>query len=229
MPQTQIFSQCQVQSPSPLPANLLLNTCQSHPWLRRLPLLIMYATPIRQPPGRTTHPLDPGISGGAATAGSARCANRAGPLAAPSTTDRRRARTEERAPLEQAEANAADRLLTQTSRPEQKDAEPCDHASGAQRVAVVNLSRDQHVRALQEATSRATDAEKSAAKRAYELIRRYEIELGEVHAELEAKKSQTGGCPLTTHGRGERLGQEKNGVPHVSSVVRMRTKSRAGL
>ena len=88
---------------------------------------------------------------------------------------------------------AADRLLAQTSPLEQKDAELANNASEseAQRIAVVSrparcalcICRKQRPARLMP---------KGRSQRAYEQItgRRYETELGEVHAELEAKNSK---------------------------------------
>jgi chromosome segregation ATPase len=109
--------------------------------------------------------------------------------------------------LEQAEANAAeakrraelelrghaDRLVAQTSLVGQKDAELVDMQA---KLDELLLSRDQHMRvleqaqsALQSATSRAADADERS-QRACEKITQYETELAKVRAELEARKSK---------------------------------------
>jgi non-ribosomal peptide synthetase component E (peptide arylation enzyme) len=100
--------------------------------------------------------------------------------------------------LEQAEANAAsamkrtglehaNRLVVQV---EQKDAELVDMQA---KLDELLLSRDQRVRALeqalQKATPRAADADERS-RRACEQIAQHETELGEVRAELEARKSE---------------------------------------
>ena len=118
--------------------------------------------------------------------------------------------TQKRALLE-AEANAAeatkgagleprelvDRLVAQTSLVGQKDAELVK-MQGKLDDSELELSRDQHVRALERAhMAHAADADE------------YETELGKVCAELEAKKFEQGAIRLT-HGRGDWLGQRQN-------------------
>ncbi|KAI0257057.1 hypothetical protein BJV78DRAFT_1159906 [Lactifluus subvellereus] len=87
----------------------------------------------------------------------------------------------------------ADRLLAQTSMAEQKDAEL---ANSQTQVEGLLLSRDQHVRALeqaqsalQKATSRASEVD-DENRRAREQIVLYETELAEARGELEAKVSE---------------------------------------
>ena len=76
----------------------------------------------------------------------------------------------------------ADRLLAQTSLVERKDAELVKMQTKLDALDELVLSRDRHVRALeqalQKATSRAADADE------------YAIELAKVHAESEARKSE---------------------------------------
>ena len=102
--------------------------------------------------------------------------------------------------LEQAKADAAeatkraglelrihaDRLLAQTSRVEQKDAELVNMQT---KLDEILQFREQHVRAIQNVTSRAADADERG-QRACEQIGRVEAELAKVHAELEARKSE---------------------------------------
>jgi chromosome segregation ATPase len=87
----------------------------------------------------------------------------------------------------------ADRLLAQTSMTEQKDAEL---ANSQAQLEELLLSRDQHVRALeqaqsalQKATSRASEVD-DESQRAREQIVQYETELAEARGELEAKVSE---------------------------------------
>lgn len=87
----------------------------------------------------------------------------------------------------------ADRLLAQASMTEQKDAEL---ANSQAQVEELLLSRDQHVRALeqaqsalQKATSRASEVD-DESQRAREQIVQYEAELAEARGELEAKVSE---------------------------------------
>jgi len=93
----------------------------------------------------------------------------------------------------------ADRLLAQTSLVEQKDAELVNVQ--AQLVELL-LSRDQHVRALeqaqsalQKATSRATEVDEQS-QRTREQIGQHETELAEVRGELEARMSELEGLRL---------------------------------
>ena len=102
--------------------------------------------------------------------------------------------------LEQAKADAAeatkraglelrkhaDRLLAQTSRTEQKDAELVNVQT---KLDELLLFRDQHVRALQEVTSRAANADERS-QRACEQIGQVRAELAEVRADLEVRKSE---------------------------------------
>jgi chromosome segregation ATPase len=100
--------------------------------------------------------------------------------------------------LEQAEANAAeaakrmgqeyaDRLLAQVK---QKDAELVNMQA---KLDDLLQSRDQRVHALeqvlQKATTRAADAD-ARSQRAYEQIGKYETELAEMRAKLEARESE---------------------------------------
>jgi len=103
--------------------------------------------------------------------------------------------------LEQAKADAAeatkraglelrkhaDRLLAQTSRVEQKDAELVNMQM---KLDELLLFRDQHVRAMQNVKYRAADADERS-QHACKQIGRVEAELAEVRAELEARKSES--------------------------------------
>ena len=102
--------------------------------------------------------------------------------------------------LEQAKADAAeatkraglelrkhaDRLLAQTSRAEQKDAELVNVQT---KLDELLLFRDQHVRALQKVTSRAADADERS-QRACKQIGQVEAKLAELRAEMEVMKSE---------------------------------------
>ena len=102
--------------------------------------------------------------------------------------------------LEQAKADAAeatkraglelrkhaDRLLAQTSRAEQKDAELVNVQT---KLDELLLFRDQHVRALQEVTPRAVNADERS-QCACEQIGQVKAELAEVRAEIEVMKSE---------------------------------------
>ena len=87
----------------------------------------------------------------------------------------------------------ADRLLAQTSLVEQKDAELLNaHAQ----IGELLLSRDQHVRALeqaqsalQKATSRASDVDEQT-QRTREQVVQYVAELSELRGELESRMSE---------------------------------------
>jgi chromosome segregation ATPase len=106
--------------------------------------------------------------------------------------------------LEQAKADAAeatkraglelrkhaDRLLAQTSRVEQKDAELVNVQTKLDaQLDELLLFRDQHVRALQKVTSRAAGADERS-QRACEQIGQVEDKLAEVRAEMEVMKSE---------------------------------------
>lgn len=87
----------------------------------------------------------------------------------------------------------ADRLLAQTSLVEQKDAELLNAQAQLRELL---LSREQHVRALeqaqgalQKATARATEVDEQS-QNTREQIGQYETELAEVRSELEAKVSE---------------------------------------
>lgn len=102
--------------------------------------------------------------------------------------------------LEQAKADAAeatkraglelrkhaDRLLAQTSRAEQKDAELVNMQT---KLDELLLFHDQHVRALQKVTSRAADADERS-QRTCEQIGQVEAKIAEVRAEMEVMKSE---------------------------------------
>jgi chromosome segregation ATPase len=100
---------------------------------------------------------------------------------------------EQHATLDAELRESADRLLAQTSLADQRDAEL---ASTQVQVEDLLLSRDQHVRALeqaqsalQKATSRAREVDEEN-QRAREQIVQYETDLAEVRFELEAKMSE---------------------------------------
>lgn len=80
----------------------------------------------------------------------------------------------------------ADRLLAQTSRAEQKDAELVNMQT---KLDELLLFRDQHVRALQKVTSRAADADERS-QRTCKQIGQVEAKLAEVRAEMEVMKSE---------------------------------------
>ena len=87
----------------------------------------------------------------------------------------------------------ADRLLSQTSLAEQKDAELLNAQA---QVGELLLSRDQHVRALeqaqgalQKATSRASEVDEQS-QRTREQVGQYVAELSELRGELEARMSE---------------------------------------
>jgi chromosome segregation ATPase len=86
-----------------------------------------------------------------------------------------------------------DPLLAQTALVEQKDAEVVDMREKLDESLLSGRSRDQHVRALEEALQKATSHAAEAderCQRAREQIGKYETELAEVRAELRAKKSE---------------------------------------
>ncbi|KAI0046599.1 hypothetical protein FA95DRAFT_1679639 [Auriscalpium vulgare] len=100
---------------------------------------------------------------------------------------------EQHAQLDAALREHADRLLAQTSAIEQKDA---DLANLQAQVDELLLSRDQHVRALEQtrtalqtATNRSSEVD-DQNQRAREQIQQYEVELAELRGELESRVSE---------------------------------------
>jgi chromosome segregation ATPase len=113
----------------------------------------------------------------------------------------------------------ADRLLAQTSLVEQKDAELVDMQA---KLDELLLSRDQNVRALeqalQKATSRAADADERS-NHAREQINQYETELAEVRAKLEAKESELEAVRLQLTDAGNGPTKSKSGADTLRALT----------